>query len=222
MSDEDFLESAYPSVVGEIAQRLLVCESKLADLIGGHANPDAWIGSDLVTLQVRKICEMLLLGSALVHLNEGESTFDLTKWHPKDTFAELNGLSEHPLPVPIELNFREHASGNRQIMPACKPVPYKILSTIYGRCNDLLHVPSVAKILRGKVQPFDIGLFQNWVAGFKRIIAGHVLMMPNRNKILLCTWSGKFDEKPSVFLMEADGPSTFDLDSLPDFALLPT
>jgi hypothetical protein len=218
--DFDDLESAYPMVVSEIARRILVCEEILDNLVNNHTKPDAWMGSDLVTLQIRKICEMLLLGSTFVHLRESGSSFDLSKWHPKDTFTELNKFNEYPLQVPIELNFRDHPSGSKQIMPACKPLPYKILSTIYGRCNDLLHVPSVSKVLRGKVQPFDIGQFQNWIAGFKRIIAAHVLMMPTRKKFLLCKWTGKVDQSPLVYLMEGDKSSTFDFNDLPEFEFL--
>jgi hypothetical protein len=219
VTDAFDLETAYPSVVNEMGKRLIVCEGLLVELAQNHARPDAWMGSDLITLQMRKFCEMLMLGSAFAHLWDGYSDFNLNAWRPKDTFEALKDLSDHPLPIPIELEFREHESGARQIMPASKPMPFSVLSNIYGRCNDLLHLPSVAKVLKNKVQPFDIGQFQTWVAGFKRLLLGHVLMLPNRSKILLCTWSGKSEGHPSVYLLEADGPSTFDYNTLPDFQL---
>jgi hypothetical protein len=215
------LETAYPSVVNEMGQRLLACESMLTDLSQNHDRPDAWMVSDLVKLQMRKVCEMVMLGSAFAHLWDGHSEFDLNTWHPKDTFGALKDLNDHPLPIPIELEFRAHESGARQIMPASKPMPFRVLSTIYGRCNDLLHLPSVAKVLKNKVQPFDIGQFQTWVAGFKRLLLGHVLMLPHRSTILLCTWSGNAEDRPSVFVMEAEGPSIFDYSALPDFELVP-
>lgn len=221
MTEPFDLETAYPSVVNEMGQRLLVCEDLLVELAQNHVRPDAWMVSDLVTLQMRKFCEMVMLGSAFAHLWDGYTEFDLNTWHPKDTFGALKDLNNHPLPIPIELEFREHESGARQIMPASKPMPFGVLSSIYGRCNDLLHLPSVAKVLKNKVQPFDIGQFQTWVAGFKRLLLGHLLMLPNRSKILLCTWSGKADNQPSVFVMEAEGPSTFDYSTLPDFKLVP-
>lgn len=220
MSDHIDIESAYPSVVSEMAQRLLVCESLLNELARDNSRPDAWIASDLVTLQLRKFCEMVMLGSAFAHHWDGYADFDLNTWHPKETFAALKDLSDHPLPIPIELEFREHESGARQIMAASKPMPFDVLSKIYGRCNDLLHLPSVAKVLKNKVQPFNITQFQTWIAGFKRLLLGHVLMLPNHSKILMCLWSGKAEDRPNVYIMEADGPTTFDFSDLPDFQLV--
>ena len=220
MTEPIDLETAYPSVINEMSQRILVCEGLLIDLAQNHSRPDAWMGSDLVTLQMRKFCEMMMLGSAFAHLWDGQSDFALNTWHPKDTFGELKELSDHPLPMPIDLEFYTHENGARQMVPTSKPMPFSVLSGIYGRCNDLLHLPSVAKVLKNKVQPFDIGQFQSWVAGFKRLLRGHVLMLPNRNKLLLCVWSGNADERASVYVMEADGPSTFSHNGLPDFELL--
>ncbi len=220
MSDNAELQSEYPFVVSEIAKRLSVCEQMLSNLSSDPLNEDGWIASDLVSLQMRKTCEMMLLGSALAHLREGNSEVNPRKWRPKDSFNELSKVNQFPLPAPIELAFGQHPSGAKQILPASKPIPFGTISAIYGHCGDLLHVPSPARVLKGKISPFDIGKFVGWVEGLKRLIAGHVLMMPERKTILLCLWNGVKATPPSVYLMEADGPSTFNVDQLPDFSLL--
>jgi hypothetical protein len=218
VSAADDLEVAYPSVAVEIARRLLVCKKALANLSAVPASDDGWIAADLVTLQVRKICEMLLLGSSLAHLFGGNTNFDSRKWRPKDAFGELEKINKHPLPAPIELAFYSMPTGERQIRPASKPMPFSLLSAIYGHCGSLLHVPSAEKVLKGKIPPFDIGRFNQWVFGFKRLMSGHVLLLPELEKILL--WTGKGDDKPGIYLMEANGPSIFDTTELPDFDLL--
>lgn len=219
MSASNDLEMAYPSVAMEITKRLLVCEEALTSLSAEPSRDDAWISADLVTLQIRKICEMLLLGSSLAHLFGGFDNFDLKNWHPKDAFAELGKINEHPLPVPIVLPFHTLPTGERQIIPSSKPMPFSLLSSVYGRCGDLLHVPTAEKVLKGKVSPFDIGRFIKWVSGLKRLMSGHVLLLPEMQKILLCLWKGSRSEEPNIYLMEADGPSTFDIAKLPDFDL---
>lgn len=220
MRTDEAVESDYPVVAHEIARRILFCESALLKLIDDPQNPNAWIEGDLVTLQVRKICEMLMLGSVLAHQREGEANFNDRKWRPKDAFSKLTEFSEHPLQLPIDLEFYIHPSGTKQIRPLSKAIPFSVLSTIYGQCGDLLHVPTASRVKKGKVPVFDIPKFQGWIIGLKRLMAGHVLILPDRQKILMCLWQGTSARWPEIHLLEADGPSCLDLDALPNFSIL--
>ena len=219
MSASEDHEMAYPSVAMEITKRLLVCENALSGLSAEPTHNDAWISADLVALQLRKICEMLLLGSSLAHLFAGSENFDPRKWRPKDAFAELEKINEHPLPAPIEITDLDASSEGRRIKPLSKPLPFSLLSEIYGQCGNLLHVPSAEKVLNGKVPPFDIVRFRQWILGLKRLMSGHILLLPEMQKILLCIWIGKEAEPPQIYLMEADGPVSFDTSILPEFDL---
>ena len=219
MTREIDLKEAYPSVASEITKRISACQTALQKVLSEPKSNKAWIEADFITLQVRKICEMILLGSIFAHLWDGHNNLDLTKWHPKEMFQQLDGLNEFPLLIPIELELCTLGE-QRQIMPTSKPLPFDIIASIYGRCNDLLHAPTASKVIKGKIQPFDTAKFQTWVDGFGRLMAGHVLMLPERNRILLCLWSGESGVKPDVYIMEAKGPSTFNVNMLPEFRIL--
>lgn len=214
------LEIAYPSVVMEIARRLLFCENALIRLTAEPAHEEAWIAADLVALQVRKICEMLLLGSSLAHLFGGNDNFDQRKWRPREAFNELEKINRHPLPAPIDLKVYPMPGGIKQIRPLSKPMPFELLSLIYGHCGNLMHVPSADKVLKNQVPRFDVSQFGRWVTGLKRLMAGHVLLLPEMEKILLCIWAGEADKNPDIYLMESAGPAAFETSSLPDFDLL--
>lgn len=220
MSNSLAIDSEYPRVMKSITDRIVASSVAMDAMEKSPASPHNWAHLDFVTLQVRKICELILLGSSLAHLREGKSDIDPRKWRPKDAFAQLKKLSEHPLPIPLASQVSVHATGAKQLMPASKPMPFSVLSEIYGHCGDLLHVPSAEKVLEERITPFDWTRFRRWVDGFSRLVSGHVLMLPSLDKIVLCTWSGVATEEPNVYLLEGAGPSTFDLKSLPDFELI--
>lgn len=220
MKSADKLVAEYQSVTFEIARRLVVCDRALVALATEPDYEDNWIRADLVTLQVRKVCEMLLLGSSLAHLHEEKYEINSRKWRPKDSFGELLRVNDCPLPMPIELGGIDAVTGKRRIKPLSRPMPFDTLSAIYGHCGDFLHVPSAEKVLKGKVSPFDTSRFREWVSGLKRLICGHLLILPDFEKIILCLWGDNSLEWPKAYLMEPSGPSTHEFGKLPEFSLL--
>lgn len=220
MNQSRELDSEYPRVTRSIAERLVASSTAMDAIEKSPESSDNWMHLDFVTLQVRKVCELLLLGSSLAHLREGNAELDPRKWRPKDAFAQLNKLSQHALPIPLSPMINQHPSGAKQILPASKPLPYSVLSEIYGHCGDLLHVPSAEKVLSERITPFDCSKFRRWVDGFTRLMSGHVVMLPTLDRIILCTWSAQPNEEPNVYLLEGAGPSTVDVDGLPEFDLI--
>jgi hypothetical protein len=178
-----------------------------------------WLRLDTAALQVRKVCELLLLGSTLAHLQEG-SELDPKKWHPKDAFAELHKFNPNPLPLPLMPAIQMHADGTKQFIPASKPMPISVLSAVYGQCGDILHVPTAMKVLEEKVTPFNWNKYRGWVDGFSQLLAGHLLLLPNITRVLICTWSGQAGISPSISLAEGSGEAILNDAELADFMLL--
>jgi len=217
----EVLESKYPPVMEDMARRLVAAELSLAEIAADPENPYVWVCCEIVVLQLRKMCELLLLGSTLAHAFEGGLDLSLKKWRPKDAFGQLEKVSEHPLPMHVTVDLDKHGPGQHHLTPVSQPLTYEALGYVYGTCGDLLHVPTGAQVLKGKLPSFDVDLLRRWVAGFKQITCNHVLMLPKREKILFCRWSGEKGAPPSLVLMEAKGPSTMKLDDYPPFDLLP-
>ena len=213
------LESAYPSVMEDFARRVLVAENALDEVLKNPGHENNWTSCELAVVQIRKICELVLLGSTLAHLDHGEMVDD-RKWRPKDVFAELDQVNEHPLPIPITIEIDKNGPGAHHANPTSKPLTIASLSRVYGVCGDLLHVPSARQVIKEKLPTFDVGLLLEWLDGLRWLLIGHALMLPHRQKILVCTWDGTASATPKCILLEAQGESTLDVSSLPEFSLL--
>ena len=219
MTQEAFVEHHYPTVMGSVAGRLLLSHKVLCQMEEQPQHEENWLRLDGVALQVRKVCELFLLGSTLAHLQEG-SELNPRKWHPKDAFAELHKFNPNPLPLPLQPDIRVLADGTKQFIPASKPMPINILSAIYGQCGDILHVPTASKVLEEKVIPFNWNKYRGWVDGFSQLLASHVLLLPDIQRVLICTWSGQAGNDPSISLAEGSGEAILNDGALPDFSLL--
>jgi hypothetical protein len=194
-ADQDVaLQSAYVAVAEKLAERICVAEDALRQVVNKPANPLNWVGCEVATMQIRLVCELLLLGSTVAHLKEGQQTLSEKKWRPKDAFFQLDKISEHPLPIPIKVELNKNGEGQHHVDPISKPVPFDALAEIYGRCGDLLHVPTAKQAFDGKLPEFDVELLTRWIEGFKKLVCAHVLMLPKRE---------------------------IDLDKYPEFGLLP-
>ncbi len=213
------LESAYPSVMEDFARRVLAAENALDEVLKNPGHENNWTSCELAVVQIRKICELVLLGSTLAHVDHGEAIDD-RKWRPKDVFAELDQVNAHPLPIPIVIEIDKNGPGAHHAIPKSKPLMIASLSKVYGVCGDLLHVPSARQVISERMPAFDVGLLNSWLAGLKALLMGHALMLPNRQKILICTWDGKVPAEPKCFMLEAQGESTLDVSCLPEFGLI--
>jgi len=214
------IESAYPSVMEYISQRISAAENAIDEVVCNPGHQNSWISCELATIQIRMICELIMLGSVLAHIQSGEELDD-RKWRPKEAFGELDRVNSHPLPIPVELIYDANGPGAHQANPVSKPLPLNAISKIYGICGDLLHIPTARRVMEAKRPSYDLDQLQRWLTGLKRIIVGHALMLPERRRVLLCTWSGLAGEVPKCVLLDAMGESTFDLSKLAEFDLLP-
>lgn len=216
--DANSIESHYPTVMGSISGRLLATDVLLELIKAEPREPQNWLRLDCVALQVRKICELFLLGSTLAHLQEG-SALDPKKWRPSDTFKEIEKFNEYALPLPLEpdLKILPHS---KQFVPGSKPMPFSVLASVYRQCSNILHVPSAHKVLQEKVHPFEWEKFRGWVTGFTQILKGHLLLLPEIKQVVVCTWTGKVGEPPHIFLLGGAGEAVLNTDALAEFSLV--
>lgn len=212
------IESLYPTVMGTLVYRLTAADMLLNQIGENRDDQENWVRIDSVALQVRKACELFLLGSTLAHFADG-SDIDPKHWHPKDTFREIKKFNEHPLPLPLEPALK--ITGDmKQFVPASKPLPFAVLSSIYGQCGNILHVPAAAKVLEEKVPNFDWDRYRGWVDGFLQLLTGHLLLLPEIKRVLVCTWTGASHDSPHCILLEGDGEAILQTNGLKEFEIL--
>jgi hypothetical protein len=180
------------------------------------ANPehkDNWKNCDFCWLEMRKICEYLALSLVLAHQCDTGQIEDLTKWRPKDLLAQVAKINDHPTPIQIAVDFKADSNGENQLVPIFGPIAPELISKIYGRCSDLLHLGSLDRILSGKMPSHDIREMQIWVSGLQKLFMNHVVFLPGIKKVLLCLTRG---EQTNLHILASDG-AIFDKSSLPEF-----
>jgi hypothetical protein len=212
------IESHYPTVMSTLIYRLATSDSLLNLIAEDRDDQENWVRIDTIALQVRKACELLLLGSTLAHFADGNG-IDLTHWHPKDSFREISKFNDYPLQLPLEPELKI-VDNVKQFVPASKPIPYAVLSSIYGQCGNILHVPTASKVLEEKVPSFQWEKYRSWVDGFTQLLRGHLLLLPEIKTVLVFTWSGNPQEAPHSFLMAGAGEAILQTDGLREFDLL--
>lgn len=217
--DAASIESHYPTVIHSLVGRLSAANSLLIQIDEDKENLQNWLRLDSVALQVRKVCELIVLGSTLAHLQEG-TELDPKHWHPKDAFKELERFNQYPLPIPLQLYISVDEHGAMQFVPAMKPIPLSALNRVYGQCANILHVPSAQKVLEEKVVPFEWDKYRSWVDGFVRVIRSHALLLPSIQSLIVCQWSGVWGESPEITMATGNGEAVLNAGNLAAFDLL--
>jgi hypothetical protein len=216
----DLLVSEYGTFINEIFKRLDAVSESLSEIKANPNHPDNWKNCDFCWFQIRKVCEYLALAIVLAHHRDTDAVNDLSKWRPSDLLKQVDKLNAHPTPVQISNQLFVNQEGGRQITPLSKPVGLKIISGIYGKCNDLLHVGKLDRILKAGLPAYDISQLQSWRDGFEGLLRNHILMLPQIKRILLCWHEIGEAKQPQIFLVEGESEGVFVMDNLPEFKLL--
>lgn len=219
MSEENAHEQMYLVINQDIVRRLGVAADALRQIADNPSNPNNFAGCEVAIIQVRKVCESILLASTTCHFLDQRIEISDKKWRPKDAFFELDQVNEHPLPVPVQVNLNHNGEGHHHVVPISKPLPFPLLSKIYGICGDLLHVPTLRQVKKGTLPQYDLVQLGGWISGLSQLMAGHALMLPKREIVMLCLWNGDYEKGPEILRLEAQGESTLDLAKLKEFEL---
>lgn len=203
----------YANFISEIFRRLDAAADSITELKANPDHPNGWQNCDFCWFQIRKICEYLTLAIVAAHHFDGHPVSSLSKWRPKELFADVARLNDHPTPVAIADLIAMGPDGERQLTPVAKPIRAELISQIYGRCSEVLHVGSLERILAGKFPAYEIAQLDHWLAGFKALLSHHMLLLPGIKTVLVCRSEGG---ERMFFALGADG-AIFDASQLPDF-----
>jgi hypothetical protein len=203
----------YANFISEIFRRLDAADDSIAELKANSGHPNSWQNCDFCWFQVRKICEYLTLAVVAAHHFDGHPVSSLSKWRPKELLADVARLSEHPTPVAIAHVLGAGPDGERQLTPVAKPIRAELISQVYGRCSEVLHVGSLDRILAEKLPGYEIAQLDRWLAGFRSLLSHHMLLLPGIKTVLVCRSEGG---ERMLFALGSDG-AIFDTSQLPDF-----
>ena len=210
---EDHRIGDYRTFMREIFKRLDAISESLSELKANPTHSENWKNCEFCWSQIRKVCEYLAVAIVFAHHCDTGAVEDLSKWRPKDLLAQASKLSDHPTPVPTDAAFGTGPDGEKQIAPLTRPVAPALISEVYGRASELIHVGSLERMLDGKLPTFDINQLERWLAGFRKLLTNHVLLLPGISKALV--W--RAEAGTDFFILGSDG-AVFDTSSLPEFA----
>ncbi|MCX8475272.1 MAG: hypothetical protein MT490_05680 [Sphingomonas sp.] len=215
VSDGDLARviDVYANFITEIFRRLDAVDDSITELKANSDHPNCWQNCDFCWFQIRKICEYLTLAVVAAHHFDGHPISSLSKWRPKELLADVARLSEHPTPVAIADLLAVGPDGGRQFTPVAKPVRADLISQIYGRCSDILHVGSLDRILAEKLPTYEIAQLDRWLVGFRSLLSHHMLLLPGIKTVLICRSEGG---ERMFFALASEG-AIFDTSHLPDF-----
>lgn len=207
----------YQTFIGEIFRRLDEVTLCIAEVKENPEHPKNWKNCDFCWFQIRKICEYLALAVVLVHHRDSDEIEDLSKWRPKDLLGQVAKLSDHPTPVPVR--FEASNGQTKQLIPLSRPVDIKVISEIYGRCSNILHVGRLDRILADGIPTYDVSHMEKWIEGLNGLLRDHALLLPNVKTVLVCL-SGENDNEPAMFFPLGSDGALFNSEELPDCGLV--
>lgn len=214
----DLLASEYATFINEILKRLDAISESLSEIMANPDHPENWKNCDFCWFQIRKICEYMASAIVLAHHRDSGEEVELKNWKPKDLLAQVDKLSHHPRFVAISSVLIDQGE-TRQPIPLAKPIDAKIISEIYGRSSELLHVGSLKRILESNLPSYEIPQLQLWLSGLTKLMRNHALLLPKVKRVLVCISRFEFASVPEIFLMAGEGEALFDMTNLPEFEL---
>jgi len=69
--------SSYCDVMNHVAERVVAATESMDELWDDPHNSERWRNCDFIALQVRKLCELFVLGSRTAHFEDGHHGIDL-------------------------------------------------------------------------------------------------------------------------------------------------
>ena len=219
MKNADQLAGEYSTFILEIFRRLDAIAESMEEIKANPDHPSNWKNFDFCWFQIRKICEYLALAIVLAHHRGATAVDDLSKWRPSDLLKQIENLNAHPTPVQIANELVPTGDGERQLIPLAKGIDAKKISEIYGRCNDVLHVGTLSRILKLKIPTYEVSQLERWWSGFERLLRNHALLLPQVKHVLVCLHIKGGEAPPQIFLMRGEGEGIFNTENLPEFEL---
>jgi len=209
------LRADYENFMKEIFNRLDAIDESLAEIKSAPDHLQNWRNCDFSWIAMRKICEYLVLAILLVHYRDDEAHVDIHKWRPRDIMGDIARINDFPAPIPIKIEI--HAGGPHSAIPMYRALSSNVITSIYGKCSELIHVGSLERILCQNLPSFEIAQMQKWVRGLRSFLTNHILLLPKIKHVVICRGSNAPSNGPEIYLAEAESEACFDTSNLGEF-----
>lgn len=167
------------------------------------------IVSELCYLQLRLICELIILGCAVAQgdLSDLKAKKIKKTWHAAELAKKLQELHPDFYPVPGEQVVGDNGKVERLETVQDGFLTLAQLRTLYAECGDRLHIGSLERILNDKRPNLDLDRIRWWQDLIVKLLNHHQIQLYESNFQLWTIMQAKNDGKVHVSLFERIGPA---------------
>jgi len=192
----------YSQFMVEIKQRTAAIDRILKRIKPPAAPPeDGFVDVESCILQIRFICELIALGAATMHHQQGLTNDIRKSWNAEKTFRVLNGLNDKCFPRAAIFT---HGSGRMHIDIKPEVMTMKEMQTIYSKCGDMLHRGALKRIFDEPKKTYNASLVVRWTSQIKKLLNQHVILMEDDHLMLQATMMTARTGEVSVSLARWD------------------
>jgi len=179
----------YKRIMQEIKERLIFC-GKLCKNLYAQENEISKIDIEICCLQIRKMIELIAMGSLVVNKSEFErigKNFS-GMWKAKDIFREIKRLNPSYFPKPIK-NVIESNDNTLETITE-NVFTEQTIEKVYDKCSRLIHTPNPF----GSVSAYEyyVDHIPLWLDYILNTLLTHVIVFP---------------ESKGAFIIELNSPS---------------
>ncbi|QMW22209.1 hypothetical protein [Sandaracinobacteroides saxicola] len=205
--NHDNVLEEYNAFMLHVKMRLTAFSDSINELESNPQHPDIWKNFEFCYLQLRKICECVALATLTCHrhlMQENVQTLE-SEWHAKNILKAL--LRDRPGCFPIAVRFEPDAdTGCRHLAPIDEALSFKDFSEIYGRIGSRLHVRELRKILKNKLDPFELTELKGWHQSIVSLLNCHMIQLFENGAVLVAFLHIGDERTVECWWAEANGP----------------
>ncbi len=193
----------YQELMQEVRSRLLDLRDRI-ELLRPVQPEDATYHHayefELCCLHLRFICELVAIGSLVLHHDVGLGSDLLHRWHAGDALKRLSKVNRLCFPRPIMMTIR---NGKKHIETCPDGLTFEQMETMYGKLGDRLHRGTAKSFLKAMTRTYDLGELVEWHNSLGKTLENHIIMILETGRVYVTNLFG--GENGTVQVIEAQG-----------------
>jgi hypothetical protein len=182
----------------------------ITEALSGSIPPQPQIiVSEICYLQLRLLCELIILGCAVAQGELADLKAKRIKktWHAAELAAKLQELHPDFYPVPGAQVLGGNGKVERLETVKGGFLTLAQLRTLYAECGDRLHVGSLERVLNDRRPNIDLNRIRWWQDLIVRLLNHHQIQLYEPNFQLWTIMQANSDGRVHVTLFERIGPA---------------
>jgi hypothetical protein len=189
--------------MAEIKDRLQEIEFRLCVIQDRPKSPGAHFEAEFCYLQIRYICELIVLSSLAAHHSLGLNKELMKAYHADKIFEKLESIN--PFCFPTSVRSVRDTAGLLQFFDGDpKAMTRKNLKDVYNQCGTMLHRGFLKHALNNIIKTYEPGKIEFWRGEILKLLSEHTIYLQREERVLFVNLSGGQDGSVLVIQAVAD------------------